>query len=430
MKSRVFRFGAMLAVTVFCLGGAAWAFGLVGPKKTKEKLTDESRHVALDPSIVVVTTEPVLIRKVERTVEAVGTLYGYEEVVISTKVEGRIKKIQQDVSDRVSPGALLLEIDPTDYDLSTRQAERALQVELAKLGLKEMPGPKYQVSKLPVVLEAAARRDNFRARLERARTLSSQRILSPEELADRQSECRVAEAEYDNQVLLAEAGLATINVKQEALAMAKQQLKDTHVCAPIPTQTIADSTQDMTYAISQRSVSEGSFVKSGMEVFRLVIDQTLKLKVMVPERHLRAIQLGQKADVITAAFKEPFPGKVTRINPSVDPTTRTFEVEVRVPNPKGLLKPGAFAKAAIVTDAQDQAATVPLEALVNFAGIIKVFTVVDGKAKEVQVVLGVQSTRWVEVAKPALPEGAIVVTSGQTALADGTSIVVRDKTQK
>src|SRR6266851_2881949 len=105
MKSRFFRIGAILAVTVFCLGGAAWAFGLVGPKRAKDKLTADSRPIALDPSSVVVTTEPVTIRNVERTVEAVGTLYGYEEVVISTKVEGRIKKIHQDVSDRVTPGS-------------------------------------------------------------------------------------------------------------------------------------------------------------------------------------------------------------------------------------------------------------------------------------------------------------------------------------
>lgn len=427
-KSRIVRIATMLILGVFCLGGAAWAFGLVGPKRAKEKLSASGS--TLDPSRVAVTTEPVTIRQVERTVEAVGTLYGYEEVAISTKVEGRIKNIHQDVSDRVAPGALLLEIDPTDYDLAVRQAEKALQAELAKLGLKEMPGPQYQVSKLPAVVEAAARRDNMRSHLDRARSLSNQRVISPEELADKQAECRVAEAVYDNQVLTAEAGLATVNVKQEALAIARQQLKDTHIQAPVPTQAIADSVQEMTYAICQRAVSEGTFVKSGTEVFRLVIDQTLKLRVMVPERHLGTVKLDQKADVFTAAFKEAFPGKVTRINPAVDPTTRTFEVEVRVPNPKGLLKPGSFAKAAIVTDAQAQAATVPLEALVNFAGIIKIFTVVDGTATEVQVALGVQSTQWVEIARPALPNGAIVVTSGQTALADGTPVAVRDKPQK
>src|SRR5258708_9999728 len=98
----------MLTFAVFCLGGAAWAFGLVGPKRAKEKLS--ASDSTLDPSRVAVTTEPVTIRKVGRTVEAVGTLFGYEEVVIGTKVEGRIKNIHQDVSDRGAPCALLLEI--------------------------------------------------------------------------------------------------------------------------------------------------------------------------------------------------------------------------------------------------------------------------------------------------------------------------------
>ena len=50
-----------------------------------------------------------------------------------------------------------------------------------------------------------------------------------------------------------------------------------------------------------------------------------------------------------------------------------------------------------------------------------------GQAKEVRVTLGVQTTEWVEIATPKLPEGARVVTSGQSALADGSAVFVRAK---
>ena len=95
---------------------------------------------------------------------------------------------------------------------------------------------------------------------------------------------------------------------------------------------------EVAYAITQRSVAEGTFVRPGTEVCKLVIDQTLKLRVPVPERYSTEVQLGQQVEVNTAAFPRPFTGTVTRINPAVDPTTRTFEVEIQVPNADGELE--------------------------------------------------------------------------------------------
>ncbi len=72
------------------------------------------------------------------------------------------------------------------------------------------------------------------------------------------------------------------------------------------------------------------------------------------------------------------------------------------------------------------ALALPLEALVSFAGVTKIFLIEGNKAKEVQVTLGVQGTDWVEIASPALPQGANVVTSGHRAIADGTAVALRE----
>ena len=79
------------------------------------------------------------------------------------------------------------------------------------------------------------------------------------------------------------------------------------------------------------------------------MDRTLKLKVPVPDRFVAEVQVGEKAKVSTAAYDCTFEGAITRINPSVDPATRTFEVEIQLPNTNGALKSGSFAKAAIET---------------------------------------------------------------------------------
>jgi RND family efflux transporter MFP subunit len=229
----------------------------------------------------------------------------------------------------------------------------------------------------------------------------------------------VAQSEYDNQVLLARASLATAHSRQEALAMSEQQLTETVVRAPTPTQPIPNATDRGIYTVSLRNVAEGSFVRAGAEAFRLVIDDTLKLRAAVPELSGSEVELGQSAEVFAATRT------VTRINPVIDPTTRTFEVEIQIDNSRGELRPGGCARTAIhVRD--DNSAAIPLEAVVKFAGITKIFLVKGGRAEEVQVTLGVQGDTWVEVASPALPRGAQVVTSGHMSLADGAPVEVRD----
>ena len=100
------------------------------------------------------TVAPVTYRPVRRTIEAVGTLCGYEEVSICSTAEGRVVKIHHDVADHVRPGEQLLQIEPIDYELSVRQAEKALLVELAKLGLQSPPTAAFDVTGIPMVVEA------------------------------------------------------------------------------------------------------------------------------------------------------------------------------------------------------------------------------------------------------------------------------------
>ncbi|HUE16110.1 MAG TPA: efflux RND transporter periplasmic adaptor subunit, partial [Planctomycetaceae bacterium] len=166
-------------------------------------------------------------------------------------------------------------------------------------------------------------------------------------------------------------------------------------------------------------------LRAGTEVFKLVMDRTLKLKAPVPDRYVSEVQLGQKAKITTAAYDCTFEGTVTRINPAVDPATRTFEVEILLPNANGALKSGSFAKAAIETRFDPAVPTVPLEAIVRFAGITKIFVVEKGRVREFQVSTGIASDQWVEIDGARLPTSAQVVTSGQTVLADGAAVYVR-----
>jgi membrane fusion protein (multidrug efflux system) len=147
---------------------------------------------------------------------------------------------------------------------------------------------------------------------------------------------------------------------------------------------------------------------------------------MIPERYMSQVQLELDVEVHVEAYpNEMFPGKVARINPTVDPQSRSFDVEAHIPNPDHRLKHGGFAKAEVIVGKAAEALTVPLEAVTRFAGVSKVFTIRDEKAQEVEIVIGTQGPGWVE-ALGGLQAGDVVVTSGQSRLANGTRVTVRE----
>lgn len=362
------------------------------------------------------TVVPVTFRPVARTIEASGTLCGYEEVSICANVDGRVVRLNHDVADHVRPGEQLLQIEPIDYQLAVREAEKALLVELAKLGLQSPPPATFDVSNVPTVVEASVKAENCKSHLERARICYAHKAMAEEELLDKRVEYRMALAEYENQISLARAELATIQEKQEALAIAQQRLADTVVKAPALDDS-APLAHGAIYAVSSRGVTEGSYVHAGSEVYRLVIDDKLKLRVRVPESRWNEVHDGQNVQLSVDDAPQPVTGAVARINPIVDPASRTFEVEVQVPNAGGMLKVGELAKATILTQVDRDAATVPADAPLTSDGQTKLFVAEGNDYKTIAVTLGTKCAEWVEVLRPALPRGARVVASGQLAFA-------------
>ena len=127
-------------------------------------------------------------------------------------------------------------------------------------------------------------------------------------------------------------------------------------------------------------------------------------------------------EVSVDAFpNKSFSGEITRVNPTVDVATRTFEIEIAVANLDGKLKAGSFARAAIKTRTDTNVKVVPPRAIVSLAGVNKVFLEVDGQAKSVPIEIGLRSSDWVEI-RGELPEQAIVITSGHTLLVEGSPV--------
>src|SRR4051812_1374178 len=396
---------------------------------------------------VPVTVAPLEHRTVERTVDVVGTLRGWEQVTVGSKKTGRVIKVLHDMGDRVRADEPLVQLDPVDARLMADQAQSRYLGELVKLGLTEEQADRRieafgiseelirgkqaeeAIARVPAVVQVRVSREKALHDLNRQQALSKKGASTAQELEDAENDYRSACAAYDNAKVTAQNVIATAIANRVSRDQALQTLKDLTIRAPKPERTLPGTSEsrEVVYAIAKRSVTEGQMIKEGEAVFELVIENPLRLWTNVPEKNAEDVHVGQPVRISVSSHPETlFEGKVVRINPSVDSLSRTFQVETLVPNDRRLLRPGGFAKATIVTDSTARASVVPIESIVRFAGVTKLFVVEDNKAQAINdIVTGAEGRGWVEVSSKGLPAAASVVTTGQSQLADGTPVIVR-----
>jgi RND family efflux transporter MFP subunit len=199
--------------------------------------------------------------------------------------------------------------------------------------------------------------------------------------------------------------------RRSELNLAKQQLADTVLYAP------------MSGVVQQKSASVGEYLAAGAPVVDIVQIDPLRLRVDVPERETNNIRNGQSVRVTVEGDPEAYLGVVKRLSPSISQQNRVLAVEADVRN-SGRLRPGAFVRAEIVTDQISTAATVPLSAIVTFAGIEKVITVEGGKAVEKVVMTGRRGPDWVEIKSGVNVGQQVVVNPGN--LQSGQAVTVTE----
>jgi len=258
------------------------------------KAGPDPKAAAHEPKVVVVTVDAVTARPVQRRVQVVGSLWGHEEVGITPKVEGRIEKIHFFVGDIVKPGDVLMEIEQKNYLLAVNEAQRALELELAKLNLRALPAADFEIDKLPSVARAMAQERQMMGNRDRLRKLVGAARATEEERDKAEAEVAVATATSRQMRLEAETALAQVRHKLALLETAQQKLQDTKVVVPTPSKPIGrtasiSTTKPVEYVVGQRNVSEGETVGtlvSATPVYRLVIADPLKLLATIPERHV------------------------------------------------------------------------------------------------------------------------------------------------
>lgn len=155
----------------------------------------------------------------------------------------------------------------------------------------------------------------------------------------------------------------------------------------------------------------------------LVVDSGLMLaKAEIPERYAAKVHLKQNVRVKVDAFPDRvFSGKVSRLSPVVDVTTRSTYMEANLENQENLLRSGMFAKVEVVMAKRDNTLSIPIEALAEGGDVA--FAAKDGKASRRTLQIGLRTEKYVEV-QSGLAEGENVVTFGLFGLKDGSALEI------
>lgn len=350
--------------------------------------------------------------RVPRTVNVTGTLAAEEQVVLAMKVPGRLAELRVDLGTRVRRGEVVARLDPTDFRLRLEQAQAALEQARARLGLPPQgTDDRVDPAETAIVRQARAVLDEARLTRDRMARLWDQQLIARAQLDAAVAAERVAEGRYQDAIEEVRNRQAVLAQRRTELELARQALADTVLTAPVDG------------VIRERRASVGEFLVAGAPIATLVRVDPLRLILAVPERAAADVRVGQEVQVTVEGDPTVHRGRVVRLSPAIHEANRTLTVEAEVPNERGALRPGAFARARIVLGAARPAVFVPASAVVIFAGVEKVLTVADGRIAERRIVTGRREGDRVEVVEGLSAGEPVVVEPGN--LAPGQPVAVR-----
>jgi len=362
------------------------------------------------------TARQVKTARVEETPfgEAVtvnGTLAAYDQTVAGVKVPGRLRTITVDLGSFVRRGQVIAQVEPQDYNLRVQQAEASLAQARARVGLSpDGKDDRVAAEQTGTVRQARAVLDEARVARDRGARLVEQGIIARSEFDALDATYKVALSRYQDAIEEIRNRQGLLAQRRSELALAKQQLADTSVYAPIDG------------IVQEKRASVGEYLAAGAPVVNIVKMDPLRLRAEVPEREAVNVRSGQNVRVTVEGDTNAYLGQIMRLSPVIAQQTRMLLVEADVRN-NGKLRPGAFARAEIVTDDSKMAVTVPTNAIVTFAGIEKVIVVQNGKAVEKPVTTGRRSGEWTEIVAGVNVGDQVVVDPGNLQSGQAVEVV-------
>lgn len=306
-----------------------------------------------------------------QTVGISGSVEALQTAAIKARTAGEIQGLSKREGDTVKAGEVVARIDSTEADARVRQAARQAESAASQV--------------------AIARRT-----LDNNQALVRQGFISATALETSTANLAGAEATH-------QAALAALDIARKALA-------DTTLRSPLSGQ------------IAARLVQNGERVGVDTRVFDVVDLSSFEMEAAVAPGDAVPVKVGQTARLRVEGLSEPVQATVSRINPSVQPGSRSVLVYLRVPATAGM-RQGLFAQGQIVTG-QVNAVAVPASSVRNDKPQPYVQVLRDGKVAHVTLeggATGLQGNEPMREVK-GLPAGTLVLSAQAGAIRDGTAV--------
>ena len=430
------------------LGVMPLLFGACGSSGGKENANNKNggagTAAAAEARPVEVKTAQAVGREIPLFLQATGSLTSDEEAQIAPQVSGQIVATFVDVGAFVRQGQPIARIDERDARLRLAQARAAETqaqsgVRQAQVRLGLGSGGRFDASNIPEVRAARAALESSEAAARLAEA-NARRYANLVETGD------VARSQYDQFRTQAETARAQVNSARQQLEAAQNSARGSNEAISasqagvesarsqvgLAQKAVDDTNIRAPFAgyISQRPTARGEYVTPASIIATIVRTNPVKLLLQVPESEARRIAVGMSVSANVSAYPDrQFAGRITAINPVLDPVSRALSVEALLENPDNVLKSGMFATARVVQPGGAEGVFVPRAAVTanqnTNASTVYVVETVEGEGdvvrlrviqraeeegEQVRVVSGVRANETVVVGDTSeLYDGARVV---------------------
>ncbi len=389
------------------------------------------------PQYIPVSIAIAQTRNIPAAFEETGSFVAEETSDIAPPVAGRILSTPVDVGAFVHQGQVICELDHRDAQLKLQQAKALLEEATASVRQAQsrigLTSGSFDPNKVPEVAAARANYESAQAQAKLA-AADSQRYAnlvttgdvsrSAFEKAHTQQETAEAQEngarqQFEGALNTARQSFQIISGSQATLDSVKAQLAQSE-------KGLADTTIRAPFDgyVTARPVAAGEYVALTAKIATIVRIGTLKLQLQTPEQRAARAKIGMTVVARVSAYPDrDFTGKVSAINPSVDPNSRVFILEARFPNSDNSLRPGMFSTARVLLPGGEDAVFIPRSAVVRdkTTDSFQVYVIQNGKARLRVVLPGEVNGDRIRMVSGIAP-GDFVATSNQAALYDGAPV--------
>ena len=395
----------------------------------KERQQEEAQKSQIIEEIVIpVRTALVEKGEVNSFLKVTGVVEANETVRVTSEIMGQAKEIKVKDSEEIKKGDVLIVLGNEQIKIQVAQAQATLDsIQASYDKIKSGARPQEIKQAESAVLQAKINRDGAEENYLRMEKLFSEKAISEQQYEQAKNQYEIADAQYqsarESYELVIEGASeedlksfeAQVRQAKAALDIAKYQLKNTQITAPISGKA------------TSITVSSGEMISPSMPLLTIIDVSRIFVKVGISEKDISKIKIGQTVVLEIDAFPEEiFKGEVVSKGVAVDQISKTLEVKIEILQPEVVIPIGVFARGDILVKTNKNALIIPSSALSRKKDGIYVYVIEEGIARQKEVELGIIQDERIEILA-GLSVGQEIVVSGNQELEDGLEVNVLSK---